>query len=175
MPKPIRGRAAEHLNDRDFSRSIRTLESAYAPLIYADRVKALEVLVRNKSSKQLRNRPNAILVKSLWHRRWVERDEALPQYAAKNAGPTPQTGLLYAATYGKQGEPVLLGDEFGGKPNKPGQQPTDGLLTRSSTLAAVLWILHSGPPIPLERKHDQSGTHLTGPAQRLLRAVVGLE
>jgi hypothetical protein len=64
---------------------------------------------------------------------------------------TATTGLFYAATYGRDGDTILSGDEFEGHARRPQPQTEDGILVRSRHVAAVLWLTYDGPAALLPR------------------------
>lgn len=118
-------------------------------------------LATKKVDTQLVGHSNPILVRSFWHLFGVGRE-----LCSENIGSaaSPRTGLLYAATYGYEGDPIFEGETFEGEPMVYSQQAGAGILTRSAVVAGVLWLFEKDSPVLLE----SPDVHLEAPARELL-------
>jgi hypothetical protein len=103
---------------------------------------------------------------SFWHKWGVGR--ALCQRVMPSGG----TGVVYAATYGRKGDPIVDFDAANERGRRT-QQPTDGILTRSGTLAAVVWVFQAEAPVVFENLDRRRGG-LDTPARALLLDAFGI-
>lgn len=137
-----RGEASERLGG-----SLRFLEKSVAPLGGGDLGAMVGRIASKKSDDQLRGWPNPVLVRSFWHMFGVSRT-----WCCSNGGTAeaPCTGLLYAATYGYEGDPIYEGETFDGEPISYCTQRGDGILVRSQIVGAALWLFEKDLPVLFE-------------------------
>jgi hypothetical protein len=148
-PASIVGEAQHHPSEN--GGYVRTLERHYAPLGEGHVGQIVDRLAGKKDGdRQLAGYPNGIQVMSLWHMWGPEISLAEPT-TVHHGDDTATTGLFYAATYGKNGDTILSGDEFEGCPRRSRTQTQDGILVRSRHVSAALWLTYDGAASLLRR------------------------
>lgn len=109
--------------------------------------KKVDRLIGKKGTRQLRGERNSVLVLSFWHQWGIFRRDCEAHRHVKGA---LQTGLLYAATLGRAGDPVFGGEEFPGRPWPIEVQRCDGLLIGPNAPNAVVWLFQRSMPVIFE-------------------------
>jgi hypothetical protein len=114
----------------------------------------IRALVGKKEASQLRGRPNPVLVISARHQWGVSASDCLPRTDSRRG---ICSGLCYAAVYGRRGDYLFEGEEFEGRGQEVSSQLGDGILRKSASLAAVLFLFNKGPDVVLENLQPSSG------------------
>jgi hypothetical protein len=126
---------------------LRFLAKSAAPLGAGDRGEMVGRIASKKTDDQLKGWANPVLVRSFWHMFGVSRNWCNANCGSNEA---PCTGLLFAATYGHEGDPIYEGETFDGEPISYCTQAGDGILVRSSIVRGVLWLFEEDPPVMFE-------------------------
>lgn len=121
---------------------------------------------KKKARRQLGGTQNPVLVMSFWHKWGIGRAYC------QRVMPSGATGVLYAATYGRRGDRLVEFDSANERWRER-QQPTDGILSRSRSVAAVAWVFQAEAPVVFENL-DRRQSALGAPARRLLLDAMGI-
>jgi hypothetical protein len=130
----------------------------------ADQIRNL--VGKKKPGRQLKGAANSVLVMSFWHKWGIGR-----AYCQRII-PSGTTGVLYAATYGRAGDSIVDFDTANERGRRM-RQPTDGILVRSGSVAAVVWVFQAEAPVVFENL-DRRRAALSTPARRLLLDAFGI-
>lgn len=148
VPKDLEGSA------RDHGDGLRMLERS-VPLLKGNTLaERVDALARKKDSSQLRDRPNPVLVISARHQWGVSASDCLPRQQFRGG---LYSGVCYASVYGRAGDYLFQGEEFDGKGQKVVLQLGDGILRRSTSTAAVLFLFNKGDDVVMENLQPSSG------------------
>lgn len=138
VPDNIRGQATARIENEG---TIKILEGDGHPLgegTIAAQVKRLAL--RKSPYRQLRGRPNPVLVLSFWHAWGVTKSDCNNVNEHRRFGRT--SGPLYAAAVGRTGDPLYVGHFAHSLP--PEVQTVDGHLVRTDHLAGILYLFFDG-------------------------------
>ena len=130
------------------------LEMGGSPLGSGNLDGRVQTLAGKKSSAQLRGRPNAILVLSGRHQWGISSEDCQPRRQF-NGGFS--TGVCHAAVYGRKGDYLFAGEEFDGAGLEVLVQSDDGILRKSKTISAVLFLFHSSRDVLFENLQGGAG------------------
>ncbi len=133
---------------------VRILEMHVPVICDGDHVAKVDALSAIKDASQLRGRPNPILVISARHQWGFFAADCQPTRTMRGR---IYTGIGYAAMYGRAGDYLFAGEEFDGRGYDVGVQKQDGLLRRSRTLAAVVFLFQDGNAVVFENLQEGCG------------------
>jgi hypothetical protein len=148
LPKDLKGHA------RDYGDGLRMMEKAVSLLDGDTIAKKVQILTGKKSSSQLKQRQNPILVISARHQWGVSASDCVPRRGFRSGH---HSGVCYAAAYGRSGDYLFDGEEFEGKGQRVDVQLGDGILRRSSSLAGLLYLFNVGQDVFFENLQASSG------------------
>jgi hypothetical protein len=148
VPRDLKGVA------HDYGNGSRMMEQGVSLLEGSTLAEKVRALIGKKASSQLQDRPNPVLVISARHQWGVSASDCLPRTDFRHG---IHSGLCYAAAYGRHDDYLFEGQEFEGSGQKVGIQLGDGILRRSASIAAVLFLFNRGPDVVLENLQSSAG------------------
>jgi hypothetical protein len=147
VPKELHGHARDHGN-------VRMLQMGVSILGRGNIDGRVQTLAGKKTSAQLKGRPNPVLVISGRHQWGISSQDCLPR---RQVGGGFHTGVCHAAVYGRKGDYLFDGEEFDGLGQEVVAQSGDGILRRSRSIAAVLFLFHDPKDVLLENLQVGAG------------------
>lgn len=153
---------------------MKMLESSVSPLGAGSLGDRIGRLARKKPSRQLYGKHNSVLVLSFWHVWGVGSEQCSPLVLPEG---DLFTGALFAAAYGRRGDVVYEGcdpDEAGSFRGERSSQSVDGILQRSGSPCALVWLLQKDRPVVFENL-DTRRAGLTEDARKLLERAFDLQ
>ena len=148
VPKTLLGHA------RDHGGGVRMLEMGVSVLKAGPLATKIDALTNLKDSSQLKRCPCPVLVIFARHQWGFFSADCAPVRTIKGA---KYTGIAFAATYGRHGDYVFDGEEFRGRGYEMSTQRQDGMLRKSKTIAAVVFLLQSGKGVVFENLQEGCG------------------
>lgn len=147
VPKTLRGHASDHGH-------VRTLQMGVSILGDGDIDARVQTLAGKKTSAQLRGHPNPVLVISGRHQWGISSEDCLPR---RHFNGGFYTGVCHAATYGRKDDYLFAGEEFDGRGQEVVVQSKDGILRKSKTISAVLFLFHGPRDVLFENLQSSAG------------------